>query len=431
MAPREGSTPPAAARRLAVAEKSGLDQLAIFGGAPAFSEPLHVGRPSLGDRRRLLARLRDMLDRRWLTNNGPYVRELEAGLARLLGVQHCVAVCNGTVGLELAIRATGLAGEVVIPSFTFVATAHALTWHGITPVFCDVADGAPTLDPLAVERLITPRTTGIIGVHVWGRPCDVDALASIARARGLVLLFDAAHALGCTYRGRPVGGFGRAEVFSFHATKFFNTFEGGAIATDDGDLAARLRLMRNFGFAGQDNVIALGINGKMSEASAAMGLTSLESLDRLIAVNRRNDGLYREGLRDCPGIRLLPYDPTERHNYQYVVVEIDKAVAGIGRDAVRDVLWAENVLARRYFYPGCHEMEYYRAQARGAGSDLANTERLAARVLCLPTGTALGRREIATTCRILRLALAEGREVSARLARQGGARAASPGDVRA
>ena len=197
MVPREGSTPPAAARRLPVAEKSGLDQLAIFGGAPAFSEPLHVGRPSLGDRRRLLARLRDMLDRRWLTNNGPYVRELEAGLARLLGVQHCVAVCNGTVGLELAIRATGLAGEVVIPSFTFVATAHALTWHGITPVFCDVADGAPSLDPLAVERLITPRTTGIIGVHVWGRPCEVDALTSIARARGLVLLFDAAHALGC------------------------------------------------------------------------------------------------------------------------------------------------------------------------------------------------------------------------------------------
>ena len=402
--------------RLPMGARRRLEDLAILGNPPAFSEPLHVGRPNVADRRRLLARLTDMLDRRWLTNNGPFVRELEERLAALLGVRHCLAVANGTAGLELAIRAAGLAGEVIVPSFTFVATAHALAWHGITPVFADVSPGLPTLDPVAVERLITPRTTGIIGVHAWGRTCDVEALEDLARRRGLVLLFDAAHALGCTRGGRPVGSFGRAEVFSFHATKFFNTFEGGAGATDDDELARQVRLARNFGFAGEDTVVALGVNAKLSEAAAAMGLTALDGLDRLIDVNRRNDAHYREQLHGCPGLALVPHAAGERHNYQYVVAEIDEAAAGIGRDAVQAVLRAENVLARRYFHPGVHRMAPYASQQPDAGARLPHTERLAGRVLCLPTGTAVSRPEIAMICRILRLALSGGRALAARLA---------------
>src|SRR5213596_2048457 len=185
--------------------KQEVDELAIFGGLPAFAEKLHVGRPNIGNRERLLARINDLLDRRWLTNDGPYVQQLERDLADFLGVKHCIAMCNATVALEITIRAADLSGEVIIPSFTFIATAHALQWQKITPVFCDIDPRDHTLDPKQVERMITPRTTGIIAVHLWGRACDVDALEEIARSRGLTLMFDAAHAFGCTYRGRKIG----------------------------------------------------------------------------------------------------------------------------------------------------------------------------------------------------------------------------------
>src|SRR6185503_15420667 len=268
--------------------KTKVEQLSIFGGTPEFADKLHVGRPNIGDRRLLLRRIQAALRRGWLTNNGPLVQEFERRIAEFVGVRHCIAMCNGTVAMEIATRASGLSGEVIVPSFTFIATAHALQWQQITPVFCDIDPETHTLDPKSVERMVTPRTTGIIGVHVWGRGCDVDALKRIARKRKLKLLFDAAHAFGCSINGRMIGGFGNAEVFSFHATKFMNTFEGGAVTTNDDDLAATIRLMKNFGFAGYDNVIYIGTNGKMSEISAAMGLTSLEAVDSLICHNRNN-----------------------------------------------------------------------------------------------------------------------------------------------
>ena len=270
--------------------------LAILGATPAFSEQLHVGRPNIGDRRRFLARLNDILDRRYFTNRGDYVIELERRIARLVGTRNCILVTNGTIGLELLIRALGLRGEVIVPAFTFVATAHALQWQEITPVFADIDPETHCLDPRSVEAAITPRTTGIIGVHLWGRPCAVDELAALARRRKLKLLFDAAHAFGCTHKDRMIGSFGEAEVFSFHATKIMHTFEGGAIVTDNDDLAEKLRLMQNFGFRGYDNVVYLGINGKMSEVSAAMGLTNLESLDKVVRHNRANYRDYAEHL---------------------------------------------------------------------------------------------------------------------------------------
>ena len=286
--------------------KQSAADLALLGGPPAFAEPLHVGRPNIGNRARLMERINELLDRRWLTNNGPFVQELEQRLASYLGVRHCIAICNGTVALELAIRALGMTGEVIVPSFTFVATAHALQWQEITPVFCDIDPRSHTLDPVQVERMITPRTSGIIGVHVWGTPCATASLTELAQRRGLRLLFDASHAFGCAHGGAMMGNFGDAEVFSFHATKFFNTFEGGAIVTNNDDLAGRIRLMKNFGFAGYDNVIYLGSNGKLSEISAAMGLTGLESLGDFVAANRRNYQYYREQLKDLPGVSLLP-----------------------------------------------------------------------------------------------------------------------------
>jgi dTDP-4-amino-4,6-dideoxygalactose transaminase len=395
--------------------KKRLDDLAIFGGKPAFSEKVHVGRPNIGNRERLLARINELLDRKWLTNAGPYVTELEQRIAGMVGAKHCIAMCNGTVALEIAIRASGLTGEVIVPSMTFVATAHALQWQEITPVFCDIDAQTYNIDPNLVERMITPRTTGIIGVHLFGRPCNTRALAEIATKHRLKLMYDAAHAFGCSHNGRMVGSFGDAEVFSFHATKFFNTFEGGAIVTNDDDMAAKARLMKNFGFAGYDNVIYIGTNGKMSEVSAAMGLTGLESLDEFINVNRRNYGHYKQELTNIPGIRFMTHDETEQCNYQYIILEVDEDTTGVGRDQLVQILQAENILARRYFYPGCHNMEPYRSYFPHAGLMLPQTEEVIKRVLALPTGTAVGSADISLICQIIRFACQNGQAIRQRL----------------
>jgi dTDP-4-amino-4,6-dideoxygalactose transaminase len=397
---------------------SGLQpqSLAIFGNPPAFAEKVHVGRPNVGNREHLLNRINDMLDRNWFTNNGPYVQEFEKRIAEFTGVRHCVAMCNATIALEIAIRALGLGGEVIVPSFTFVATAHALQWQEVTPVFADIDPKSHTLDPAQVEKMITPRTTGIIGVHTWGHPCDIDALESIVRRRNLQLLFDAAHAFGCSYKGKSIGGFGRCEIFSFHATKFFNTFEGGAVLTNDDALADKIRLMRNFGFSGYDNVIYIGTNGKMTEVCAAMGLTSLESVKKFIETNRLNHAAYRRGLEGTSVLSLMAYDENERANYQYVVCELDEDAAGLTRDDLVAVLFAENVLARRYFYPGCHRSEPYRSKFPDASAQLPETERLCRRVIALPTGTGVDEQAISRICGIIRTAISNAPAVKERLA---------------
>jgi dTDP-4-amino-4,6-dideoxygalactose transaminase len=390
-------------------------RLALLGGKPAFDGPVHVGRPNLGDRESFLEMVNTILDDRRLTNRGPFVRRFEQELSERIGARHCIAVCNATVGLELLIRALGLTGEVLVPSFTFVATAHALQWQGVTPVFCDIDPATHNLDPGRLEKAITPRTTGILGVHLWGRPCAVDALQKIADARGLKLLFDAAHALGCSHGGRMIGNFGRAEVFSFHATKFFNTFEGGAIVTNDDGLAARIRLMANFGFSGYDEVTSIGVNGKMNEISAAMGLVNLQSMDAFIRVNRENYFRYAKQLAALPGLSLIPVDDGEKRNFQYIVVEVDASATGLNRDDLVRVLHAENVLARRYFWPGCHRMEPYRTLYPDAGLRLPETERIAERVLVLPCGSTLSGRDIEVICGILAEAVANAEEVRRRL----------------
>ncbi len=391
--------------------------LAILGAEPRFEENLHIGRPNVGDRDHFLRLVNEMFDRRWLTNVGPLSLELEKRVADYVGVEHCVAMCNGTIALEIAVRAAGLSGEVIVPAYTFVATAHALQWQQITPVFCDMDPRTHQIDPAKVEELITPRTTGIIGVHVWGHPCNIEALTEIAERRGLKLMFDAAHAFGCSHKGRMIGGFGLAEVFSFHATKFFNTFEGGAVTTNDAEFAKRLRLMRNFGFSGLDEVAHAGTNGKMSEVCAAMGLCGLESLDSVIEVNRRNYHLFREGLGDLPGVSVFEYDEAESNNFQYIVIEIDPERCPLNRDELVGVYHAERVLARKYFWPGVHRMEPYKSFFPQAGLLLGETERVAARVMLLPTGTQLDPGGVATLCDIARQAIQHAGEVRTALQR--------------
>ncbi len=394
--------------------KININKLAFFGEKPTFNEALHVGRPNIGNRERFLSRVSDMFDRHWLTNDGPFVRELETRLAAHLGVKHCIAICNATIALEIAARALELKGEVIVPSFTFVATAHALQWQQITPVFCDVNPHTHNIDPAKIEALITPRTTGIMGVHVWGRACDVETLSNIAQKHHIKLMFDAAHAFACSYNGQMIGGFGNAEVFSFHATKFFNSFEGGAVTTNDDDLAQKIREMRNFGFAGLDTVINVGTNGKMSEVSAAMALTSLESADDFIEANRLNYLVYRRGLAGIPGLRIIEYNPTEKNNFQYIVLEADENKTGINRDLLVKILYAENIHVRRYFYPGCHQMEPYRTLYPQAKCSLPETEKLVMKVIQLPTGTTVSKQDIATICELIRFIITNGKAITAK-----------------
>lgn len=418
-----------------MADKSRIDSLVIFGGPEAINETLHVGRPNSfnrDQRDRFIERIEDILDRQWLTNDGPYVKELERRLADMAGVRHCIAICNGTIALEIAIQALGLDGEVIIPSFTFIATAHALQWLGITPIFCDIDPATHNIDPRRVEAAITPRTTGIIGVHLWGRPCDVPALNEIAERHQLKLVFDAAHAFGCSLGGRTIGSFGDAEVFSFHATKFFTTSEGGAVMTNDDELASKIRLMRNFGFSGYDRVVSQGTNGKMSEITAALGLASLESVDELIATNKSNYHHYREGLSSIPGVRLVDYDERENCNFQYVVIEIDSDVTEISRDYLLQVLHAENVMARRYFYPGCHRMEPYLSLYPNSASTLPETDRLSERVIALPTGTAVTTEQIALVCQVIRTVVSHGAAIQRHLSESNSetSTVAAPRDIR-
>ena len=392
--------------------KSNIRDLAFFGGALSFSEKLHVGRPNIGSTDRLYARMGEIISHHWLTNMAPYVREFEKEICDHTGVNHCITVCNATLGLQLAIRALGLQGEVILPSFTFIASAHALEWQGITPVFCDIDPQTHNINPRKVEELITSRTTGILGVHIWGRPCAVEELQAIADQHQLALFFDAAHAFNCSYQDRMIGNFGSLEVFSFHATKFLNTFEGGLVATNDSELADQVRLMSNFGFAGYDHVISPGINAKMSEISAAMGLTGLESMDEFISVNYHNYQQYLWELDNLPGVSMIIYDEGERNNYQYIVLEIDDSITRIHRDQVVELLWAENILARRYFYPGCHKMAPYRTNHTFSENQLIETERLVERVLLLPTGTSVETDDIHTICQLLRFIISNGDQIS-------------------
>ncbi|MEU0247478.1 dTDP-4-dehydro-6-deoxyglucose aminotransferase [Streptomyces sp. NPDC006235] len=398
--------------------KRAVGDLALFGGRSAFLQPVYVGRPHHIDRARLFDRMNWALDNQWLTNGGPLALEFEDRVAEIAGVRSCVSTCNATTGLQLLFHAAEVTGEVIMPSLTFAATAHAARWIGLEPVFVDVDPLTGGVDPDEVAARIGHDTGAIVGVHLWGRPCAVDELEKLAAEHGLPLFFDAAHAIGCSHAGRPVGGFGTAEVFSFHATKVVNGFEGGAIVSDDDELLRRVRALHNFGIGLPEGHPAGGTNGKMSEASAAMALTSLDSFPAAVRHNHDNFAFYRAELADLPGITVVPHEPGEAHNYQYVVVLVDEERTGIGRDLLMRVLRAENAMAKPYFSPACHELEPYRSRR---SVRLPHSERLAARALALPTGSVVSREDIRRICNVIRLAVTHGHEVSARRQKGAGA----------
>lgn len=362
---------------------------------------LHVGAPNVGDKARFLKRIEQMFDANRLTNNGSLVQEFERHLEAKLGVSNCVAVSNATIALDISARAMGLTGEVIVPSFTFIASAHALMWAGLKPVFCDINRFDFTMSVEDVKAKVSSETSAILGVHLFGRPCDISSLEKIAADNDIKLFFDAAHAFGSTYKQVPIGSFGSCEIFSFHATKFCNSFEGGVIATNDDELADKCRLMRNYGFAAMDKVVCLGINGKMSEISAAMGLTNLESAEDFVKKNYLNYKLYQELLADTDSIDLIEYDEMESYNYQYVVLMVGRT-SSIDCGRLIKTLHSEGIRARRYFWPGCHKQAPYNTLL--PAPDLPVTDDVAGRLISLPTGTHVGEDDIRRIVKIIQSA---------------------------
>jgi len=393
--------------------------LAILGGDPIFAKPRHVGAPFIPPRELLHASLDDILDARWLTNNGPFVHKLEQLLANSHGVSHAVAMCNATIALQLLFRALGLKGEIIVPSFTFIATAHAATWENLEPRFVEISPETHCIDPAAAAAAIGTETAALLGVNLWGQPCDVARLGQIANDAGIPLLIDAAQALGCRIehhsRRQPTAAGAVASVISLHATKVVNSLEGGAILTNDEALAEELRRLRNFGFAGYDKVVSLGTNAKLNEFSAAFAIRGLECLDTLIHHNRGIRRMYQESLADLPGVSFHDPAPSATANHHYAVLMMDAADCPLSRDELMFTLWAENVLARRYFYPSCHRMEPYASRPATRQSRLPVTEAVAASVLVVPASSAVSTQDVLLISQRIRQALQQHGDVRERL----------------
>ena len=356
---------------------------AVLGGSPLFSTKQPFERPTLPPLGAVTSQLADIFQTGMLTK-GRYLEEFEARLAAHLGVRHVMGLSSGTMGLLLVYRALGQQGDVIVPSFTFMATVHPLLWTGLRPVFVDVDPQTWNLDLVQVEAAITPRTVAIVAVHLFGNPAPVQALEAIASRHGLRLVFDAAHAFGSLYRGRPVGGNGMAEVFSTTPTKPLVTGEGGVVATNDDKMAAFLRLGREYGNQGDYDSVFPGLNARMQEFSAILGLKSLEALEANVVARNRLAGTYGRHLADVPGLTVQHVAPGDRSSYKDFTVMVDGAEFGIGRDLLAKSLLAEGIDTRRYYDPPVHRQTLYREYLQQQAGALQVTDRLAAQTLSLP-----------------------------------------------
>lgn len=366
-----------------------------------FEKPVYVTRPLLPDLSEYAAKLAEVWSSGWLTNAGRMHEELEGALSRLLRAPGLSLFNNGTIALLTACRALELKGEVITTPFTFPATPHVVAWSGATPVFCDVDPRTLTIDAAKIESLITPKTSAILGVHVYGMPCDVAAIQKIADRHGLKVLYDGAHAFGAEIDGRPIADFGDMTMFSFHATKLFHTAEGGALAPRDPALKARIDLLKNFGIMNETDVALPGINGKMNELQAALGLVVLRGLDEERRARAAVAALYRERLGVLEGLTCFSLPAGVRDSLQYFVVRVDAARAGATRDALYAKLREYNVVARRYFYPLCSDQPCYRDLPSARPERLPAARLAASEVLALPFYGALKARDAERICDVI------------------------------
>jgi dTDP-4-amino-4,6-dideoxygalactose transaminase len=349
-----------------------------------FDAPIYVTSPLLPPLEAVTARLADVWSSGWITNNGRQQELLEDALRAYLRVSRLSLFNNGTIALFTALRALDLRGEVITTPFTFPATPHALAWSGVTPVFADLDPVRLTLDPARVEEAVTSRTTGILAVHVYGIPCDVDGLQQVADRHGLKLVYDGAHAFGTTVNGAGIGTFGDLTMFSFHATKLFHTAEGGALACRDDAMRHRINQLKNFGIIDPETVSSIGLNGKMNELQAALGLAVLDCLPAEIAKRKILLQLYRRLLGALPGVTVMEEPPGVESSYQYCAIRIDEGRFGSSRDAVHGELLKHNVISRKYFFPLCSDYACYRDLPSADPARLPVAGLAARQVLCLP-----------------------------------------------
>lgn len=352
------------------------------------SSTIYVTQPHLPPLDDLMPLLEQIWSTRVLTNGGPFHARLEHELAEYLGVPHVSLFCNGTIALVAALQSLRITGEVITTPYSFVATAHSLLWNGIKPVFVDIDPQTLNIDPSRIEAAITPQTTAIMPVHCYGHPCDVDAIQRIADTYGLRVIYDAAHAFGVKCHCGSVLAHGDLSVLSFHATKVFNTFEGGAIVCPDARTKQRIDHLKNFGFVDEVTVVAPGINGKMNELQAAVGLLQLQTVDEAIAARARIDSLYRGRLAAIRGIRCLPTAGEARWNHAYFPIFVEPEFP-LSRDALYQRLREREIWARRYFYPLISEFPMYRAMPSSNPANLPVATRAARQILCLPIYPAL------------------------------------------
>ena len=345
--------------------------------------------------------LEKIWESKWLTNNGPFHQELEYKLCDYLGVKYISLFSNGTLALVTALQALRITGEVITTPFSFVATTHSIWWNNIKPVFVDIEPNTFNLDPDKIEAAITPKTTAILPVHVYGNPCDVEKIKYIADAYGLKVIYDACHTFGETINSIPVLNFGDLSVMSFHATKVYNTFEGGAIVCHDAATKARIDTLKNFGFSGETTVIAPGINAKMNEVQAAMGLLQLKYIDQSIEKRKRISEIYSNGLRGLKGISIPDEMPYVKHCYSYFPILINTELYGINRNDLYEKLKSRNVFGRRYFYPLISQFPTYRTLESALPGRMPIAEKTAQEVICLPIYPALKEQEVKFITNIL------------------------------
>ena len=338
--------------------------------------------------------LKEIWDSKWITNNGSFHRQLEKELAKYLKVPYVSLFTNGTLPLITALQALRISGEVITTPYSFVATTHSLWWNGIKPVFVDIDPSTGNIDPTKIEAAITPKTTAIMPVHVYGKPCDVDAIQAIADKYGLKVIYDAAHAFGVEVNGKSILEAGDMSTLSFHATKVYNTIEGGAMVMHDEKTKKRIDYLKNFGFAGETEVVAPGINSKMDEMRAAYGILNLRQVDDAIEARHQVAIKYREALRPVEGITFWDDMPGVKHNYSYFPIFVDAEKYGMTRDELYFKMKEQNVLGRRYFYPLISEFSTYRGLPSASKENLPQAHKMADSVICLPMHHELNQEDI-------------------------------------
>ena len=362
-----------------------------------------VTSPLLPDLDEFTDSLREIWDSKWITNNGSFHKKLEAALCEYLKVPYVSLFTNGTLPLLTALQALRITGEVITTPYSFVATTHALWWNGIKPVFVDIDPRTGNLDPNKIEAAITPKTTAILPVHVYGKPCDVDAIQAIADKYGLKVIYDAAHAFGVEVNGESILNAGDMSTLSFHATKVFNTIEGGAMIMHDAKTKQRIDYLKNFGFAGETEVVGPGINSKMDEIRSAYGLLNLQQVDDAINARKKVALTYRDALRDVPGITFWNDMPGVKHNYSYFPIFVNAQQYGMTRDELYNKLKAHNILGRRYFYPLISTFSTYRALESARIDNLPEAIKLANTVICLPMHHALTQEECNKVIQVIKM----------------------------